>query len=87
MALEDYEEELIGDHDGDISETKLADRQQKVLNHIKGSPTITGEQMTETLSVRQRTIERDLFTLQKNGVLKHEGKNNDGVCVIVLRLF
>ena len=31
----------------------------------------------------QRTIERDLSTLQKKGVLKREGKDNDGVWVIV----
>ena len=45
-------------------------------------PTITGKQMSETLSVRQRTIERDLSALQKKGILKHEGKDNDGKWVI-----
>ena len=73
----------VGDHDGDMSETKLIERQQKILNIIKESPTITGKQMSETLSVSQRTIERDLSALQKKGVLKREGKDNDGVWVIV----
>ena len=68
----------VGDHDGDMSETKLTERQQKILNLIKESPTITGKQMSETLSVSQRTIERDLSALQKKGILKHEGKDNDG---------
>ena len=68
----------VGDHDGDVSETKLTERQQKILNLIKESPTITGKQMSETLSVSQRTIERDLSALQKLGVLKREGKDNDG---------
>jgi ATP-dependent DNA helicase RecG len=68
---------------GDMSETKLTERQQKILNLIKESPTITGKQMSETLSVSQRTIERDLSALQKVGVLKHEGKDNDGMWVIV----
>ena len=72
----------VGDHDGDMSETKLTERQQKILNLIKESPTITGKQMAETLSVSQRTIERDLSTLQKFGALKHEGKDNDGKWVI-----
>ena len=67
---------------GDLSETKLTERQQKILNLIKESPTITGKQMSEILSVSQRTIERDLSALQKKGVLKHEGKDNDGVWVI-----
>ena len=73
----------VGDHDGDMSESKLSERQQKILNLIKESPTITGKQMSETLSVSQRTIERDLSTLQKKGVLKHEGKDNDGVWVVL----
>lgn len=68
----------VGDHDGDMSETKLTERQQKILNLIKESPTITGKQMSETLSVSQRTIERDLSALQKKGILKHEGKDNNG---------
>ena len=75
----------VGDHDGDMSETKLTERQQKVINLIKESPTITGKQMSETLSVSQRTIERDLSTLQKKGVLKREGKDNDGIWIIILK--
>ena len=59
----------VGDHDGGVSETKLTERQQKILNLIKDSPTITGKQMSETLSVNQRTIERDLSALQKKGIL------------------
>ena len=73
----------VGDHDGDMSETKLTERQQLILNPIKESPTITGKQMSETLSVSQRTIERDLSALQKHGVLKREGKDNDGKWVII----
>lgn len=73
----------VGNHDGDVSEIKLTERQQKILNIIKESPTITGKQMSETLSVSQRTVERDLSALQKVGVLKHEGKDNDGMWVIL----
>ena len=65
-----------------MTETKLTERQQKILALIKESPTITGKQMSETLSVSQRTIERDLSALQKKGVLKHEGKDNDGVWIV-----
>ena len=72
----------VGDHDGDMSETKLTERQQKILNLIRESPTITGKQMSETLSVSQRTIERDLSAMQKIGVLKREGKDNDGIWII-----
>ena len=73
----------VGHNVGDMSETKLTERQQKILNLIKESPTITGKQMSETLSVSQRTIELDLSALQKIGVLWHEGKDNDGIWVII----
>jgi len=36
----------VGNHDGDMSETKLTERQQKILNLIKESPTTTGKQMS-----------------------------------------
>jgi predicted HTH transcriptional regulator len=73
----------VGDYDGDMSETKLTECQQKILNLIKESPTVTGKQMSDTLSVSQRTIERDLSAMRKKGVLKHEGKDNDGVWVLL----
>ena len=73
----------VGDYDGDVSETKLSERQQKILNLIKECPTITGHQMSETLSVSQRTIERDLSLLKKSKILKREGKDNDGMWIIV----
>ena len=71
-------------NDGDMSETKLTERQQKILNLIKESPTITGKQMAETLSVSQRTIERDLSAMQKKGIIKHEGKDNNGVWQLIV---
>ena len=47
-----------------MSETKLTERQQKILNLIKESPTISAKQMSETLSVTTRTIERDLSLMK-----------------------
>ena len=73
----------VGDYVGDVSETKITVRQLKIINLIKESPTITGRQMSEILSVSQRTIERDLSTLQKKGFLKRVGKDNDGVWVVL----
>ena len=66
-----------------MSETKLTERQQKILNLIKESPTISAKQMSETLSVTTRTIERDLSMMKKAGVLKREGKDNNGVWIII----
>ena len=73
----------VGDFVGDMSETKLTERQLKILNLIKESPTISAKQMSETLSVTTRTVERDLSLMKKAGVLKREGKDNDGVWVII----
>lgn len=73
----------VGEYDGDMSETKLTERQQKILRLINESPTITGKKMSEILSVSQRTIERDLSVLQKLDVLKREGKDNDGVWIVI----
>ena len=68
----------VGDYKVNVSEMILTERQQKILNLIKESPTITSKQMSETLLVSQRTIERNLSSLQKIGILKHEGKDNAG---------
>ncbi|MCM1169336.1 MAG: putative DNA binding domain-containing protein [Bacteroides sp.] len=73
----------VGDFVGDMSEAKLPERQQRILNFIKASPTITAKQMSETLSVSQRTVERDISALQKKGFLKHEGKDNAGRWVVL----
>ena len=69
----------VGDHDGDMSETKLTERQQKILNLIKESPSITAKQMSETLSVSRRTVERGLAVMREMGVIKREGKDNNGI--------
>ena len=39
--------------------------------------------MSETMSVTTRTIERDLSQMKKVGVLKREGKDNDGVWHVI----
>lgn len=66
-----------------MSEMRLTGRQRKILRLINESPTITGKKMSEILSVSQRTIERDLSVLQKLDVLKREGKDNDGVWIVI----
>lgn len=68
---------------GNVSEAVLTERQQVILNHIRQLPTITAKQMSETMSVSRRTIERDLSTLKKMGVLKRMGMTNSGVWVIL----
>lgn len=47
---------------GDVSEIKLIERQQ---NMIKENPSVSAKQMSETLSVSSRTVERDLSLMKK----------------------
>lgn len=68
---------------GDLSVCQLSERQQKILKMVQASPTITAKAMSETLSVSQRTIERDIASLKKMGILHRQGKDNDGVWVIL----
>mgnify|MGYP000853541850 FL=1 len=72
----------VGRFVGDVSETKLTDRQSDILRLIKSLPTITAKQMSVTLSVSTRTIERDISVLKAKGILKHMGKSNDGMWII-----
>jgi ATP-dependent DNA helicase RecG len=68
-----------------LSERQLSEHQQKTLKMVQASPTITAKAMSVTLSVSPRTIERDISSLKKMGVLCRKGKDNDGVWVILNR--
>ena len=74
----------VGENVGDMSEMKLTERQQKMLNLVKEFPTISGRKMSEILSVSQRTVERDISLLKKMGVLKREGTDTDGAWLILI---
>ena len=68
----------VGENVGEMSEREITDRQQHILNLIKEYPTITAKQMSERLSVTQRTIERDIAILKKKNRLKRNGNDYDG---------
>ena len=68
---------------GNIPAIELSDRQRLIISVIKDYPNITGKAMSETLSVTQRTVERDLAALQKAGIIRHEGKVNAGIWVVL----
>lgn len=73
----------VGDNVGDPITTQLTSRQEVILSMIQTSPTLTGKQMSETLAVSQRTIERDLADMKAKGILKHIGKDNAGMWFII----
>lgn len=72
----------VGDNVGDVSEINLTERQCVILDTIRKSPTISGRQMSEMMSVSQRTIEREISLLKKLGVLRREGNDKDGMWVL-----
>ena len=69
----------VGDFVGDVSVTELTERQRKIIDLVRESPSMTAKQMSETLSVSQRTVERDLAVMREMGVIKREGKDNNGI--------
>lgn len=72
----------VGDNVGDVSEINLTERQCVILDTIRKSPTISGRQMSEMMSVSQRTIEREISLLKKLGVLRRDGNDKDGMWVL-----
>lgn len=68
---------------GNTSKIKLTERQQIIIYTIKLNPYITSKQMSETLSVNKRTIERDLAAMQKAGIIRHEGSDKAGIWVVL----
>ena len=73
----------VGENVGEMPEREITDRQQHILNLIKEYPTITAKQMSERLSVTQRTIERDIAILKKKNRLKRNGNDYDGEWIIL----
>lgn len=73
----------VGDNVGDMSETKLNERQYRIINLIRQTPSITAKQMSEILSVSSRTVERDIAILKKYKKLTRDGDDNDGVLVVL----
>ena len=68
----------VGSDVGSLSEVQLTDRQNKICHILKENPNASAKQMSEVLSVVQRTIERDLAVLQQKGVIKHLGNTSGG---------
>lgn len=68
---------------GNMSEREPTERQKFIINAIKSNPMVTAKLMSETLSVTQRTIERDLSVLQKAGIIRHEGRVNSGTWIVL----
>ena len=54
-----------------------------MLDLRKENPRMSANEMSEVLSVTQRTIERDLAAMQKQGIIIREGNVKSGRWVIL----
>lgn len=73
----------VGNNVGNVSVIKLSKRQQVIVDTIKSNPFVTAKEMSVTMSVTKRTIERNLSALQKANIIRHEGRTNDGIWVVL----
>ena len=62
---------------------KVYDRQGLILLLIKTNEQITIQEMTQKVKVSEKTIKRELATLQELGILTREGGRKDGRWVIL----
>ena len=81
----DYDKTNVGVNGGvnNIKTMNFSKRQIIIKEIINQNPMITAKQMSEALSVTQRTIERDLSALQKAKVIRHEGSDKSGIWVVL----
>ena len=73
----------VGVNVGNMSESELSGRQRNIISMIEENPFVTAKEMSVTMSVTKRTIERNLSVLQKAGIIRHEGRVNADVWVIL----
>jgi ATP-dependent DNA helicase RecG len=62
---------------------QLTEKLNIILDTINKNPAITINDLSKTLAVKKRTLERDIAELQKCGILKREGSKKNGVWIIV----
>ncbi len=87
-------EDIIADRNGDDGmnvgsdvgkkiENKLTERQELIKILVSRNPLLSAKQMSEEMSVAQRTVERDLSVMQKLGIIRHEGNKRYGIWVVL----
>ena len=61
---------------------ELTDRQRVIIDNVLKDANVTIAQLAANLDVDERTVRRDITTLQKAGILHREGGRKDGRWVI-----
>lgn len=70
----------VGGNDKDM---KLTERQRKIYHLIAAIHDCSVKQMAVMLNIPERTLERDLSVMQKNEIIRHEGKARTGHWVVL----
>ena len=73
----------VGSDVGNLTQKKIIQRYNSIINLIRSNPSITAKQISELLSVSDRTIERDLSKMQETGNIIREGDKNGGRWIIL----
>lgn len=74
----------VGKDDPKDGPKELSERQALIIDIIKDNDLITIQQMTQKAKVSEKTIKRELATLQKKGILTREGGRKEGKWVIIV---
>lgn len=72
-----------GNSGGNVAVMQLTEKQKRIYHLIAASADITAKQMAVILDIPLRTVERELASLQRNGIIRHEGKSRTGHWVIL----
>ncbi len=72
----------VGKNVGDVMVTELTERQHKLMGMIKAYPTVSVAQMAVMMSVKKRTVERELAVLRKKGIIAREGGPRTGRWIV-----
>ena len=72
-----------GNNGGKVAVMQLTERQRKICHLIAATANITVGQMAVMLNIAPRTLERNLSSLQRRGIIRHEGKARTGHWVLL----
>lgn len=61
---------------------ELTDIQVEVIQAVKKNPTLTMEQIGETIGIGRTSVYKVVKSLKEIGVLEHKGRKRDGEWVI-----
>lgn len=75
----------VGKDVGKDDPKELSERQSLIIGLIKENGLITIQRMTQKVKVSEKTIKRELATLQEMGILAREGGRKEGRWVIIFK--